>query len=83
MKSRQTTFSRTGGFPNAKLPIHHPLDRMSLDMRTGVAYGLELAAAACRTHVIMMANRYGANSDAVRAAELDLYCMERGLRHFR
>lgn len=78
---RPSRLSREGQY-DAIMPVAVFENDMPGEFRAGLKYGLQLAAQVCRSHGVMLARRYGVDSPAVRAVELDLYCFERGLRKF-
>lgn len=53
------------------------------EMLRGYIFGLEIAAAACRSHIVSAAEKFGEKSDGVRVGLLDLYCIEREIRRQR
>lgn len=49
----------------------------------GYLLGLETSAAACRSHIISAAQKFGAKSTGVRVGRADLCCIEREIRRTR
>lgn len=49
----------------------------------GYILGLETAAAACRSHIVSAAVKFGEKSEGVRIGRADLCCIEREIRRAR
>lgn len=75
-------FSQGGDFSHVQMAPNLPVHLMTDEFRSGMVHGLRLAAQVARAHIIQLANRHGRDSSQVKAVELDLYCLDRGLRKF-